>query len=383
MWRLGENIEMKELSPGDRLDDHYTIDEILGKGAMGHVYLVRDDDFNFFAIKEMASFSTIEERDLALRTFYQEVKILENIKHSALPQFFEKIVEGNKIYIVMEYISGDTLEKIIQNSSAPLEEKNAVYWAIQICEIFYYLHTLTPEPIIYRDLKPANIIISNKNIVRLIDFGIARHYDPFKDSDTLRLGTPGYAAPEQCRKQGQSTPRSDIYSLGVLLHQLLTLHDPSTTPFRLPPMKKFNTQISDQLEWIIKKAIELDPANRYLDSDLFKEELLDYYQENCSSYVSPYKKINTVSALDQFSNSQFETQGYSLTPERTAPSNNEFAPLLSTKTTMISLIVFYLGVTIFLLFTYPTIGYVFILFFIGFFLKNFAINIIRSFFSGP
>ncbi|MEQ8222502.1 MAG: protein kinase [Candidatus Eremiobacterota bacterium] len=144
-----------------------------------------------------------------------------------IPRFYKSFRHSGKSYIVMEYIKCTVLEEIIKGSTSPFEEKKALHFIIQICEILCYLHNLSLEPVIYRELKPSNIIITEGDTVRLIDFGVARRYDPQKDSDTVRLGTPGYAAPEQCRKKGQSIPQSDIYALGVVLHQLLTLYDPS------------------------------------------------------------------------------------------------------------------------------------------------------------
>lgn len=190
----------------------------------------------------------------------------------------------------MEYIKGISLEDIIKGSTGPFEEQKALHLGIQICEILCYLHNLSPEPVIYRDLKPSNIIISEGDTVRLIDFGVARRYDPSKDRDTVRLGTPGYAAPEQCRKNGQSVPQSDIYALGVVLHQLLTLYDPSVTPFKLPAVRKLNQKVSEELEYLIHKAINFDRRDRYIDTGLFRDELVEYYEENFSSFTSPYKE---------------------------------------------------------------------------------------------
>jgi len=194
------------------------------------------------------------------------------------------------MYIAMEYIEGRNLEDLVLGLQEPFHEKKVIYIGTQLCEILFYLHTLTPEPVIFRDLKPGNLLITEDNTVKIIDFGVARNYDPGKDCDTVRLGTPGYAAPEQCRVKGQSTPRSDIYALGVVLHQLLTLNDPTVTPFKLPPIRKLNQNVSEQLEWIISKATNLDPRDRYLDAGLFREEMTEYYKENYGSFMSPYKK---------------------------------------------------------------------------------------------
>jgi serine/threonine protein kinase len=274
-----------EIFPGKIINEGYEIIKPLGKGAMGQVYLAKKDN-NYYAIKESASSS--EEEELVEKSFQKEASFLAGLKHPGLPVFYKDFHTGFKHYIVMEYINGKSLEDII--SSGIIEEKRSIDWGIQICEILFYLHTLQPEPIIYRDLKPANIIITPYDTVRLIDFGVARRYDPSKDCDTIRLGTPGYAAPEQCRKKGQSTPRTDIYALGVMLHQLLTGHDPSETPFRLPQIKKLNPLISEELQWIVNKAINLDQRERYIDMGLLRDELLDYYQEKFGNYTSIYNK---------------------------------------------------------------------------------------------
>jgi len=277
-----------ELNPGDIIDTGYEIIRPLGKGGMASVYLAKQDGI-FYAIKRL-DFSSKEEKSLAVDTFQREIVFLKDIKHPGLPIYYKSFRHRDFFHIVLEYIEGESLENIILNRTEPFSEKKVLEWAIQLCDILFYLHTLSPEPVIYRDLKPGNIIITKEDVIRLIDFGVARRYDPNKDQDTIRLGTPGYAAPEQCRAGGQTTPRTDIYSLGVLLHQLLTLHDPSITPFRLPPIRSLNPEVSEQLEWIINKASSLDSRDRYIDTGLFREELLDYYKEKFGFFTSPYDK---------------------------------------------------------------------------------------------
>jgi serine/threonine protein kinase len=277
------------LNPGSIIEG-YEIVETIGTGAMSTVYLGKKDN-NSYAIKELKSeFSYPEEEKILKNAFRREADLLFNIFHPGIPSFYMRFTHDKKFYIVMEYIKGISLEEIIKGSTKPFEEQKALSFGIQICEILFYLHTLTPEPIIYRDLKPSNIIITEGNIVRLIDFGVARRYDPHKDCDTVRLGTPGYAAPEQCRTKGQTIPQSDIYALGVVLHQILTLYDPSVTPFKLPSVRKLNTAVSEQLEWIINKAINLDLRDRYIDTGLFRDELVDYYEEHFQAFTSPYRE---------------------------------------------------------------------------------------------
>jgi len=270
----------------------YNIIKTIGAGAMGQVYLAKNNHGIYYAIKESADFSSGEDKEsqLSLKSLQKEANLLSCIKHPGLPRYYKSFNNKSRMYVVMEYIEGDTLEKKLEESVKPFSEKRGLSYGIQLCEILFYLHTLSPEPVIYRDLKPANIIITEKNTVRLIDFGVARRYDPKKICDTIRLGTPGYAAPEQYRTKGQSTPRSDIYSLGIVLHEIFTLHDPSVTPFKLPSIRHLNPNISEELEYMIKKAVSLDQRDRYVDMGLFREELLTYYDETFGYYVSPYSK---------------------------------------------------------------------------------------------
>jgi len=277
------------LSSGTTIDG-YEIIETIGTGAMSTVYLGKKDN-DFFAVKELKSqFASPDEEEILINAFHREAELLFHISHPGIPRLYKRFTINKKFYIVMEYIKGTDLEKIIKNSQKPFDEEKTLKIGIQLCEIFFYLHNLSPEPVIYRDLKPSNIIITNEGMVKLIDFGVARRYDPKKDRDTVRLGTPGYAAPEQCRDRGQSVPQSDIYAIGVLLHQLLTLYDPSATPFRLPKLRTLNPQVSEELEWIINKAINLDKKERYLDTGLFMDELIDYYEEHFGEFISYYRK---------------------------------------------------------------------------------------------
>ena len=277
------------LNTGDIIDKNYKIISTLGEGAMSRVYLAEKEK-TLYAIKESSTgFSSHEEEKILINSFLRESDLLYNINHPGLPKYYKNFKYNNKMYIVMEYIKGISLEDIIKASVKPPEEKRVLNWGIQLCEILFYLHTMKPESIIYRDLKPSNIIITEGDSLRLIDLGVARHYDPAKDCDTVRLGTPGYAAPEQCRKKGQSTPLSDIYALGVVIHQLLTLHDPTVTPFKFPCIRKLNNTVSEQLEWIVNKALNLDPKNRYIDTGLFRDELHDYYEENFGTFTSIYR----------------------------------------------------------------------------------------------
>lgn len=269
--------------------EKYEIIKPLGRGGMSQVYLGKGTNGRLYAIKEIID-RTSPDKEWIFNAFSREAEILSILSHPGLPIFNGKFKYMGYLYIIMEYVEGETLEDIIQSRGKSLDEKKVLHWGIQLCEIFFYLHT-QKEPVIYRDLKPGNIIITKNDMVRLIDFGVARYYDPEKNSDTTRLGTPGYAAPEQYGNRRQSIPQSDIYTLGVILHQLITGYDPTVTPLKLPKIRTLNDNISEELEWIVSKAINYEPKDRYLDMAQFRDELIEYYQEYFGVYSSPYANI--------------------------------------------------------------------------------------------
>jgi len=259
------------------LKNKYRIIKQIGRGAMGHVYLAKSlDNDREFAVKKLEiSCETGLNENMAKEIFSKEVKFLSRFNHRGLPRFQEIFVENNSHYLIMEYIKGKTLEEII-NSGERVEERRAIKWIIEIGEILSYLHNSFEAPIVYRDLKPANIIITPEGMPRLIDFGISRYYNPDKNTDTFRLGSPGYAAPEQYKGRGQSGPQTDIFSMGVILYELLTGYDPTVTPFKFPPMKTLNPSLSDDLVKIVTRAVELRALKRYISVLEFKEDLEKY-----------------------------------------------------------------------------------------------------------
>jgi len=160
-------------------------------------------------------------------------------------------------------IEGNTLDTVLEESLQPINESQVLIWAIQICEVLTYLHSQTPRPIIFRDLKLSNIMLSKEGMIKLIDFGIAREFNPRKDTDTIRMGSVGYAPMEQYAKGGQTDVRTDVYALGVCLHSLLTKNDPATTPFSFQPIHQFNPGVSQGLNDLIMRAMEIKPESRF------------------------------------------------------------------------------------------------------------------------
>lgn len=242
------------------LDDKYRILRKIGQGGMSKVYLAHDIRLNKqWAIKEINHAG--ENKELLKNSLIAEVNLMKRLDHPALPRIVDVLTVEGDLYLVMDYIEGIPLNKILENYG-PQPQLLVVEWAKQLCEVLDYLHTRTPA-IIYRDMKPSNIMLCSDGNLKLIDFGIAREYKKEeKSSDTVSLGTKGYAAPEQFGKS-QSDARTDIYCLGVTLHHLITGQDPCLDMYDKDPIRAFNSELSAGLEFIILKCTKTHPTERY------------------------------------------------------------------------------------------------------------------------
>ena len=269
------------LNPGSLLQGRYRIVANLGGGGMGTVYLAENMRLSDrqCAIKELSPDQVpLQERSWVLQTLRQEVDLLSKLNHPGLTNITDYFTEGPNQYLVMEYIEGETLEaKLAHSKDQRLSQAEALEITRQLCDVLRYLHD-RPEPIVFRDLKPGNIMLTAQGQVKLIDFGIARLFKPGQSHDTVNLGTPGYAAPEQYGGKGQTSPKSDIYSLGVVLHQMLTGYDPTGTPFNLPVTRTLNAGVPAYLEAAIRRAIHIDPKQRFqtvtqMQQALFKQKV--------------------------------------------------------------------------------------------------------------
>jgi serine/threonine-protein kinase len=267
---------IQTIALGLAVQGRYQVLQLLGQGGMGAVYQVADLRIGgkLLAMKEMsdAAITDPQEKAAAIAAFGQEAQLLAQLDHANIPKVSDFFTENQKHYIVMELVPGETLENRLARQGAPCSEPEVRGWALQLCDVLIYLHGRNP-PVIFRDLKPGNVMVTPAGQLKLIDFGIARLFKPGKTGDTAIMGTPGYAPPEQHGK-GQTDARSDIYSLGVVMHHLLTLYDPATTPFKLPPARQINRTISAGMEAIIARATQLNVNQRYQTVVELRQDLL-------------------------------------------------------------------------------------------------------------
>ena len=263
---------------GDLVDGKYRIIAQTGKGGMSTVWLALNEAVNKqWAIKEVKKSSPSTSDQIIKQNLVTEAGILRHLKHPHLPSIVDIFNEDDTFLIVMDYIEGRTLSDILKEQGRQ-PQADVVDWALQICSVFKYLHGLNP-PIIYRDMKPGNVMLKPDGNIMVIDFGTAREYKHESGEDTIHLGTKGYAAPEQFQDNHQQTdPRTDIYNLGATMYHLVTGKNPSKPPFKFLPIRQVDRTLSSGLESIILKCVAPDPNERYQTVDDL-EFALEHYQE--------------------------------------------------------------------------------------------------------
>lgn len=249
------------LEIGSVIDGKYKILNVVGKGGMSVVYLAMNERANKqWAIKEvrkdgMQSFEVVKQNLVA------ETDLLKKLNHPHLPSIIDVIDCDDTFLIVMDYIEGNPLSKALETSGAQNQD-DVIEWAKQLCDVLGYLHS-RKLPIIYRDMKPSNVMLKPDGNVMLIDFGTAREFKYSSVADTTCLGTQGYAAPEQFGGHGQTDARTDIYCLGATMYHLVTGHNPATPPYEMYPIRQWNPMLSSGLEEIILKCTQRNPEDRY------------------------------------------------------------------------------------------------------------------------
>ncbi len=263
----------------------YKILKELGSGGMGTVYLAENATLGTkWAIKAIA------RRDDSSYDLLAEPNILKKLNHPALPRIVDIEWDDEYLYIIEDYIEGEALDRQLDYKKS-FDEATVVEWAKQICNILHYLHNQTPNPIIYRDMKPSNIIVSADNTVKIIDFGISREYKTDSGSDTSYMGTRGYAAPEQYGTS-QTDARTDIYSLGVTMYHLLTGKSPNEPPYEFTPLRIVDKEFSEGIEYIVNKCVQNNPAERYQSAQELLHDL-----ENIYTFNSIYKRMKLMANI--------------------------------------------------------------------------------------
>lgn len=254
------------------LKERYRLVREIGSGGYGVVYKAMDLQFGnrLVAVKEMSQ-EGLNPADLnpAIEAFKHEAFLLAGLTHPGLPSIYDYFGENKRWYLVMSFIEGETLEDYLNRVRGGRVSVDKVFQiSMQLAAVLSYLHARKPS-VIFRDLKPSNIMRTYEGQIYLIDFGIARHFKPGQLKDTMILGSPGYAAPEQYGRS-QTSPQADIYSLGVTMHQMLSGMDPSQFAFQFP---RLSVPEYPQLSDLIACMLDVDPKKRPASVGNIKREL--------------------------------------------------------------------------------------------------------------
>ncbi len=277
-------MERGPLPIGTVLKKRFTITRLVAGGGMAWVYQVEerraDGSTQIWAMKEIRLDSNDPKAEAeANQLFEQEAHILASLDHPNLPKVAAYFGEGGRSYLVMDFVPGESLKKRQQATNAPILESQALDWAIQICDVLTYLHSQNP-PVIFRDMKPSNVMVTPEGRIKLIDFGIARTYKQGKLKDTLAMGSENYAAPEQWGK-AQSDARADVYGLGATLYHLLTNVPPvpAFVPTSSVPLRQYNPAVSEATARVVERAMAKDREQRYPSAAALRQALLDCLPE--------------------------------------------------------------------------------------------------------
>lgn len=271
---------------GSLVDGKYKVINQIGKGGMSVVYLAMNERANKqWAIKEVRK-DGVKDFDMIFQSLIAETNLLKKLSHPNLPSIIDVIEMQGTFLIVMDYIEGNPLSDTLEEFGAQ-PQLLVIEWAKQLCDVLEYIHTQDP-PIIYRDMKPANIMLKPDGKVMLIDFGTAREFKNHRIADTTCLGTQGYAAPEQFGGLGQTDARTDIYCLGTTMYHLVSGHNPCEAPYEIYPIRHWNPSLSKGLENIILKCTARNPKDRY-QSCAEVLYALEHYEEIDGAYLRRQK----------------------------------------------------------------------------------------------
>ena len=262
------------LEIGSVIDGKYKVLNKIGQGGMSVVYLAMNEKANKqWAIKEVRK-DGVKDYEVVKQGLIVETDLLKKLNHPNLPSIIDVIDSDDTFLIVMDYIEGKPLLDYVENNG-PQRQEDVIEWSKQLCDVMGYLHSREPA-IIYRDLKPGNIMLRPDGRIMLIDFGTAREFKERNIADTVCLGTIGYAAPEQFGGHGQTDARTDIYGLGATMYHLITGTSPCDPPYKILPIRDIDPRLSSGLEKIILKCTQQDPNDRYQSCEELMYDLNNY-----------------------------------------------------------------------------------------------------------
>ena len=283
------------LKRGDIVAGDYLIDALIGKGGMGCVYRahLQQNEQKCVAVKELPPTVRLSSGQLVTQGISSQLKLMKRVDHPCIAKLLDVFQWEGMFYCVFDYVSGRSLQSIVANEGA-VGEQRALEWISQLCDVLSYLHNLTP-PVVYRDMKPSNVILTEKGVLKVVDLGIAREFKDAdaKQKDTIAFGTQGYAPPEQygC---AQTDARSDIYALGCTLWHLLAGYPPPME-FPLRSIRSVNTRISTECDELIQCCTQLNRAKRYQTCKHLKQDALKILQREQKE--SSKKKQGPVKSL--------------------------------------------------------------------------------------
>ena len=284
----------RQLQAGVALANRYLIQEVIGIGGMGSVYRARDMHFpnvtKLVAVKEMINTAPDPlVRETIVQNFEREANLLATLHHPSIPRIYDYFTVESRSYLVLEFIHGKDMEAIINDAKSFLPEDMVLTWAIELCDVLDYLHKHKPDPIVFRDMKPSNVMVNSNGDVMLVDFGIAKTFQ-IGMKGTM-IGTEGYSPPEQYR--GEASPAADIYALGATIHHALSRRDPRMEPpfsFAERPLRRINSSVSPEMETVVSKALEYQPESRFKTASDMKQALMHVARKTGAlvrSFASP------------------------------------------------------------------------------------------------
>lgn len=280
------------LKPGSILQDRYKVMSTLGVGGFSSVYQAQDLHFpnvtRLCAVKEMVHANRDPKvRKLATISFEREASILATLDHPSVPEVYDFFTQNDRSYLVLEYIRGNDLETLMSERNGFFPTESVLQWSLQICEVLGFLHSRKPQAVIFRDLKPSNIMLDTYGRIRLIDFNIAKSFQ--EGIRGTMIGTEGYSPPEQYR--GESSPAGDVYAFGATIHHVLTRQDPRMEPpfsFADRQISAVNNDVSPEFEAIINRCLAYDTEDRFQDAIELREALLMTFPGLRKGATAPY-----------------------------------------------------------------------------------------------